>query len=467
MAMFSRRTLRRLLDENSEFLPKSQTRRLEDELDRVSDPSRPGRDITLSWEWEVVLLNVFRKIGKVTYHKKFDGPKTGDLDFKSVENPSQHFLAEITTASDKSLHEHNPVNFLCKQLSQIVQGYGLNPNHFSVQPEGEYYNSGREGTKVRLFLPGRTRFRSTIFTKKFKEFLQGISQSPKDSCTYEVNQTDIKVKIAYDPKQRSASRGHLDYSVVFSLTRNVIYEHLESKREQLRQTGFKGPMGIFLCDGDCSLLQESVIRKTSGSYTRDHIIQHFLREDPLISFIVVFLVEEENPQRALRRSGPRRFRVSSRLYKGPFFDDRVGIAEVLEKAKMLFPQPERDACNAMHLLRGGYPEQGFLFFGGHQVKIGEETSEIKVSAREVLDLLAGNLSYGDFLKRHRFDETVNPFWVALNKGQLIQEISMEKSDFEDDDWIVFKLNGPDPAISKFRETSALRRKQEKGLKRER
>jgi hypothetical protein len=461
VAMFCRRTLRRLLDENSQFLPETHTRRLEEELDRACDPSTPDRNKTLSWEWEVVLLNVFGKIGKVKYHEKLDGPKKADLHFESVENPSLSFLADITTLSDKSLQEHNPINFLRQELSQIVQGYGLNPNRFSVHPEGEYYYSGREGTKVRLFLPGRARFRSTIFTKKFEEFLQSISQSLDHPRTYEVNQTDIKVKIGYDPNQPYASAGYLIYSVVFSLNRNVIYEHLEPKRKQLRETGFKGPMGIFLCDGDCSLLQESGIRKSSGSYTRDHIIQHFLSEDPLISFIVVFPIEEENPQRPLLRAGPRRFRVSTQLYKGPGFDDRGGIVKVLEKAKMLFPQPERDTCNAMHLLRGRYSQQGSSFFGGHQVKMGEKTSDIKVSAREVLDLLAGNLSYGDFLKRHGFDKTVNPFWAALNKGQLIQEISMEKSNFEDDDWIVFKLNGPDPAISKFRETSALGRKQEK------
>lgn len=254
---------------------------------------------------------------------------------------------------------------------------------------------------------------------------------------------------------------------MFSLTQNVIYGQLESKRQQLRKTGFKGPMGIFICDGDCRLLQETVIRKRSGSSTRDHIIRHFLSEDTLISFIAVFLVEEENPQQALLRSGPRRFGVSIQLYKGPFFNERVDIAKVLEKAKMLFPRAECDARNAMHLLRGRHPQQGFLFFGGHHVKIGEETSEIKLSAREVSDLLTGNLSYGDFLQRHGFDKTVNPFWIALNNGQLIQEISIEKSNFEDDDWVVFKLKGQDPAISNFKEPSTLGWKQEKGLKRER
>jgi hypothetical protein len=82
VAMFSRRTLQRLLDENSQFLRKSQTRRLVKELNRVSDPSKLGRDISLSWEWEVVLLNVLSKVGKVAYERGFDGHTKGDIYFE-------------------------------------------------------------------------------------------------------------------------------------------------------------------------------------------------------------------------------------------------------------------------------------------------------------------------------------------------------------------------------------------------
>lgn len=462
MAMFSRRILQRLLDENSHFLKKGQTKKLVEELNRVSGPSTLKKNINLSSEWEAVLLNVFGKIGKVTYEKKFDGPTYGDIYFEVKDNPGVNFLAEITAVSDKGLHERNPVEFLRKELTDIVRNRGLNPNHFSIEPGGEYHDSGRDGTKARLLLPGRARFHLTIFAKKFEKFMQNISQSLGDSCTYEINEKDIQVKIGYNPKQRGFSSGYLDYSVVFSLTRNRIYEELEKKREQLRKTGFKGSKGIFLCDGDCSLLQESILRKTSGSYTRDHIIRHFLSEDPVVVFVVIFLIEEENPKRTLLRSGPRRFKVSTQVYKGPGFDDLIGIDQIVEKAKVIFPEPERDACNAINLLRGSKPDQGSFFMGRHQLKIGDETSQITMSARELLGLLTGSLSYVDFLKIHGFDKIVNPFCIAFDKGQLIEGISIEKSDFQDDDWIVFKFKGPDPAISTFREPSAQEGKKKAG-----
>jgi hypothetical protein len=62
----------------------------------------------------------------------------------------------------------------------------------------------------------------------------------------------------------------------------------------------------------------------------------------------------------------------------------------------------------------------------------------------------------EFFEAHGFlpseiekNALINPFEQGLYKGQLIEEISIEKSDSEDDDWITFKLRGPDPAISSF------------------
>jgi hypothetical protein len=446
MAMFSRRILQRMLYENSVFLKKGQTKRFIETLNLVSNPSALKKDITLSSEWEVVLLNLFGKIGNVIYEEKFGGSTYGDIYF---ENPDVKFLAEVTTASDKGLNENNPIDFLWKELEQILRTHGLNPNHFSLEPDGEYYECGRNGTKVRLLLPARARFSSTIFTKKFEKFLQSILQSPENSSTFEINEKNIKLKIGYDPKQRFSSVGHPDYSAVFSLNRNIIYERLNDKRVQLQKTGFKGPMGIFLCDGDCRLLQESLLRKTSGSYTRDQIIRHFLNEDSTMSFVVIFLVEE-NPRPTLH-TGPRRFHISARVHKGIGFQEEIWLDQIVEKARSNFPQPERDACNAIHLLRGRTPHLGSFFLGGHSLKLDKESIQIKISAREMLNLLTGKLSYDDFLRIHGFDKTANPFLTALENGQLIENVSIEKSDFQDDDWLIFNLKGPDPAVSKFTE----------------
>jgi len=42
----------------------------------------------------------------------------------------------------------------------------------------------------------------------------------------------------------------------------------------------------------------------------------------------------------------------------------------------------------------------------------------------------------------------NPFFQALERGEAINEVLLEKSDTEDDDWITFRFKS-DPAVRPF------------------
>jgi len=54
----------------------------------------------------------------------------------------------------------------------------------------------------------------------------------------------------------------------------------------------------------------------------------------------------------------------------------------------------------------------------------------------------------EFFKLYNFIPEENPFQQALDGGQLVT--SLERSEEEDDDWILFEMKGPDSAISQFR-----------------
>ena len=78
-------------------------------------------------------------------------------------------------------------------------------------------------------------------------------------------------------------------------------------------------------------------------------------------------------------------------------------------------------------------------------------NKIRISARAVLELLAGSLSQAEFEKAHGFsDSKRNPFLRKLKSGQLIKSIRIEPDDVpeRDDDWIVIEL-ADDPAVSPF------------------
>jgi uncharacterized protein (DUF885 family) len=120
MAIFSRRSLQRLITENSSFLLQKQTKK------HVAALNRMYKELSLAVEWEVVLLNAFSKAGKVLHENDVSG--TADIYFEAHQQSDQAFVADITTVSDKGLDEISPVEALDHELAKIVNGRSLNPN---------------------------------------------------------------------------------------------------------------------------------------------------------------------------------------------------------------------------------------------------------------------------------------------------------------------------------------------------
>ena len=89
--------------------------------------------------------------------------------------------------------------------------------------------------------------------------------------------------------------------------------------------------------------------------------------------------------------------------------------------------------------------------------------EIRISARTLVDLLAGRLDQARFLEDHGFvpskrrPQAVPFFQQQVAKGKTLQAVNLEHCEHEDDDWVVFKFGGPDPAVSPFRPPKGLGR----------
>jgi len=215
MAIFSRRILQRLINENYKFLLRGKVRKHVDGLNRAH------KDLTLAHEWEVVLLNALSKtlskVGKIEHEKKF-GSRLIDICFESFENPTHNFLAEITTVSDKRLEEDNPVEALREQLVTIVRDHGLTPNHFSLYVEDEMIFDNGALVKVKLKLPARTRFMQVIFDKDFDNFIRQILKAPGKNRIHAIKKESADLSIKYDPNQRGAGAGYHSYDQIFSKT---------------------------------------------------------------------------------------------------------------------------------------------------------------------------------------------------------------------------------------------------------
>ena len=82
-------------------------------------------------------------------------------------------------------------------------------------------------------------------------------------------------------------------------------------------------------------------------------------------------------------------------------------------------------------------------------------NEIRISARELLDLLAGKLDHKRFAENHDMGGG-NIFTIYRAKGKMISEASVERRPEEDDDWIILKFSADDPAVSDFKMPEASR-----------
>jgi hypothetical protein len=70
-------------------------------------------------------------------------------------------------------------------------------------------------------------------------------------------------------------------------------------------------------------------------------------------------------------------------------------------------------------------------------------------------LLAGTVSQEEFFKAHGFVKSaenrhaLNAFQDAVLNGRLIGNVSFERVENADDDWISFEFGDPDPAVAPF------------------
>jgi hypothetical protein len=132
-------------------------------------------------------------------------------------------------------------------------------------------------------------------------------------------------------------------------------------------------------------------------------------------------------------------------------EENTAVLNYIQRAIACLPKPESDAFNAVNHLKGGNPQEG-----NKNGEFSMSSNEITISARTLMELLSGRMTFQEFTDRcdsipsgFRASGYTNFFDMRLKEGKLISDISIEKSDTHDDDVITIKLRGPDPAISRF------------------
>ncbi len=441
MAIFPRRIVQRCLNDikSLNLLPEEKLNRLIQKELNSSDPVK-----SIACEWEVIILSALSKVSKIEYEKNFvEEGRTPDVFCRLPSGTC--FLADITTVSDREAHKENPVHYFFQQVREFLDKRGVPSKGIDIRIDGDFV--GKYGDqKVKLALPQKGEIPKFI-KKNLSSFAKAISSSESEPHQILIDDGTIKIQITYTPNSNFSGGGYLSYTSLYSLTHNPIFNRLEQKAKQLKKSGFSGITGIFICDGWCSSLNKMVTG--TSEISQDVVIQKFFQNNRRVSFILTLTPEEEYaslPTVTRKKYNKLKF-FSNPNADYPVTDEFVKILDLMAQQ---LPKPESMPINALKSLEENQ-SIGLSHYGGYTMT----GDMIKISSRSLVELLAGILDVDKFLADHfgyvnEGSQIPNFFRNKILDGKMIEKIELEKSDDEDDDWIIIKFGESDSAISPYR-----------------
>jgi len=399
----------------------------------------------LANEWEVCILSTFHAIGRVQYEPHFGGIRTPDLFFQMGESGNLEFLADITTISDTNSHKENAYREFCEEIRRFLNSKGHIGGGINIDVAHQMIGKYRD-SKVKLLLPAKGQIHQFVKTE-LGPFLSQIAKEPDKDGVFSYGKNGIRFSIRYNSKEKRFSGGHhIVYTVPYSERHNPLMNALRNKWDQLAKSGYDGPRGIIVCDGGCDALQER--NAVAGMHGCSEIVEPFLKKHKNLLFVLVLRIE----QRTRSSFSSPTIGIAAKIYWNFASDSRLReeIKCAIDRMLNNLPTIESEPGNAIRWLERnrnvGRP------LGGYSMT----SNTIKISARELTELLAGKIEPEQFRKQHGFEpiqagQVANPFFERqLAMGNTLKNSFIEPNEHKDDNWIVLEYNGPDPAISPFR-----------------
>ena len=436
MSIFPRRVIQKILNENRNFLPPEQ-------VDNHVKKLNSHNDNSLATIWEVLILNALSKVGHVAHEKEYEGSKKPDIYFESKR--IEPFVADITSISDDSYEKENPISYFRECLEKFFRNADLTLKGVSINV-GDIMVGDYDDRKLKLALPEKKNIPQFIKKECFA-FRETIEKNPNKESNTTINNDKIEISLSFNPKEKYSIEGYASYNTPYSLTKNPLYNSLKKKVKQLRNSKYKGIMGVFICDGECDSLNNDFY--CADKFSQTDIIQEIFRNNKTLSFVIVLSLEENNNIFGLESTkfikGVCYYNPEAKFKVTPIF------FEELKKIENFFPVPETMPVNARTNLkyRG---HEGLSYYGGFSMK----NNEIKISSRMITELLAGILSFEKFDTDHQKmtvegnNEIKNFFLRQFRERKVIETIAVEKCQDKDDDWIKFSYGDSDAAISEYK-----------------
>ena len=436
MALFARRQVQDAIDQCGRFMSAEAIAR------KVADLNASNRH-SLPAEWEIMLSAAVSRLCPVRYEPNLGGPRRADLLMMPCGHGTTGCLVEITTISDENAHKKNPYDRICSEIYRKVKKLGAPAEGWSINVAGTRIGTYRDA-EVRLLLgSGKPQ---DLFDEQFHAFVRGVRANPTTRSVHQWRGKLLSIDLSYDPSGRGLSYGHMSYTVVHSLQHNPLTSALKAKTKQLRQTGYPGPYGVVICDGDCNILT-TTLTGSGVSFSLRDILFHFMQSNRHLAFVLILGVETRPPSLL----GHNRFHQVMRIKHGVRDGADPVAVETLNRliaAAASLPAPLASPANATRRYNRGDERESWRFPGG---SVSVSQNKITLSSRALLEILAGRRSPEEFFRAFSDDWMLrgNFFDRQRTEGRSITAARVLTGQ-HDDDQIEFTFGSPDPAVTQYR-----------------
>ena len=432
--MFARRALQRRLNELRETLDDKEVDKLAARL------NRPGKD-RLAAMWEVAILHGLIRCGTLQHEAPLPSGRRPDVTF---ENDKVRFIAEITAVSDDGLDSDNPFFELSQLIEKEKTKLGLPIGGMNLCVKSRKLLCSR-GSHTKLRLPPRKQLRTFVLQKIIPQLRKQMDAGEK-VLRVEINDDVAGIDLVIDPAQFPYNYGSFAaYNVPQIKDHNPIFNALKGKVSQLR--GATGITGVIVGDGDCTALADRQHDRNEVSAAA--ISEDFLRQHSSMDFVLFLKVREK--RHPMARTGAALRWIDQQLIVRGGCQTKSALSALFAAMLAELPKPEAMPANgAMRARETGYDlgHHGGYKMGGNKIRI---------SSRELIEILAGLRTLGDngakFVAAsrqlpQRSNAPQQAFLHNLQQGRLPVSISVIKTGEDDnDDWVEFEFGDPDPAIS--------------------
>ena len=437
MSLFLRRRLQEYLDGLAAHLPPAAISQLVKGLNAKKGVSPLGH------EWEVVILWGLTRTYSVEYESGHPNAPKLDLRVCRHGESSPLFVADMRCVSDLGRHQENPVDRLSHLLGTAKLELGLGGGlswEVKGHPEGPYRDA-----KMQLWLPEDDDAWDSA-EKLVRSFVTSCKQQSARQ-TLDLSELAPCLSVSFDPAARGISGGYPSYTTTYSVRRNPVANALRNKARQAQRAGASGFTGTFLCDGGCQLLHE---RHTGGDAVKLHdVILNYLRQTRAVDFVATFAVESSHPWPLLGKQETHVVKPHLFSLRDP--QEIEPVRTTLYDLASQLPPAETSPANAHAWYAAGCGQVGF-----RREPMKMQSNRVSISARWLMELLAGRISVEAALKEYGIDGQggsgmhSNPFRRFLEEGRLPKDVRVSRAPDSDDDAIVFEFGAPDAAIAPFR-----------------